>query len=143
MPDIHVIPEKSIFDRYSRSHFKSSEQRARLIWLWRNCLRLKPDVIHSHFGTTGWDDSFVVRLTKAKHIVTFYGFDVNMIPKQNPLWRNRYKALFQSADLFLCEGPHMAECIKALGCPQEKIRVHHLGVEVDKLSFKPRIMASR
>jgi colanic acid/amylovoran biosynthesis glycosyltransferase len=33
----------------------------------------------------------------------------------------------------------MAKCIKALGCPQEKIRVHHLGVEVDRLPFKPRL----
>jgi colanic acid/amylovoran biosynthesis glycosyltransferase len=84
LPNINVIPEKSILDRYSRSHFKAAEQRARLLWLWRNCLRLKPDVIHSHFGTTGWDDSFIARLTKAKHIVTFYGFDVNMIPQQKP-----------------------------------------------------------
>ena len=139
LPNINVISEGSLLDRYSHSHLKASEQRSRLFWLWRNCLRVKPDIIHSHFGTTGWDDSCVVRLTKAKHIVTFYGFDVNMIPQQNPSWIGRYKTLFQSADLFLCEGPHMAKCIKSLGCPQEKIRVHHLGVEVYRLPFKPRL----
>ena len=138
LPDIHVISKNSILGRYSRSKFSFSEQRARLIWLLLNCLWLKPNVIHSHFGTTGWDDSFVVHLFKAKHIVTFYGYDVNMVPIQNPIWRNRYRALFKSADLFLCEGPHMVECIKALGCPPKKIKVHHLGVDIDNLPFNPR-----
>jgi len=139
LPNIHDIPENSLLNRYSCSHFNAARQRSRLIWLWRNCLRLKPELIHSHFGTTAWDDSLIVRLTNARHIVTFYGFDVSMIPQQNPSWRDRYKVLFQSADLFLCEGPHMAGCIEAIGCPQEKIRVHHLGVDFDRLPFKPRL----
>lgn len=137
LPDIHVIPEKSIIGRYNRSHFKAISKLSRQLWLWNKCLMFKPDVIHSHFGTTGWYDSLIARLTKSKHVVTFYGYDVNMIPN-NPLWRLRYKALFQSADLFLCEGPHMSDCIISLGCSREKIRVHHLGVEVDTLPFKPR-----
>ena len=102
------------------------------------CHKTNADIVHSHFGPTGWFDSLVVRLTKARHVVTFYGCDVNMVPTQYPKWRNRYKALFKSADLFLCEGPHMAECLVKLGCPHYKLKVHHLGVEVDKILFKPR-----
>ena len=137
LPDIHVIPPKSLLARYGNSGMKGS-RLVRLFWLWLNCLKIRPDVVHSHFGTIGWYDSLVIRITKVKHIVTFYGDDVNMLPTQYPSWRNRYNSLFESADLFLCEGPHMAECIKKLGCQQEKIRVHHLGVEVDKIPFKPR-----
>ena len=40
--------------------------------------------------------------------------------------------------MILCEGPHMACCLKKLGCPSEKISVHHLGIEIDKIPFIPR-----
>jgi colanic acid/amylovoran biosynthesis glycosyltransferase len=33
----------------------------------------------------------------------------------------------------------MAECIIKLGCSPEKVKVHHLGVSVDTIEFKPRI----
>ena len=138
LPNIHVIPEKSLLDRVACSGLKGAKPLSRLFWLWRMCRRIKPDIIHSHFGNVGWFDSFIVRLTMAKHVVTFYGLDVNMVPKQDPRWPGRYKSLFKSADLFLCEGPHMAECLVGLGCPPDKVKVQHLGVEVDKILFKPR-----
>jgi len=138
LPIIHVIPEKSLLNRYGCSGLKGAKPLAGLFWLWRMCLKIKPDIVHSHFGPTGWFNSFVVRLTKAKHIVTFYGLDVNMVPMQNPRWLGRYKLLFKSADMFLCEGPHMAQCLINMGCPQDKVTVQHLGVEVEKIPFKPR-----
>ena len=33
----------------------------------------------------------------------------------------------------------MALCLAKMGCPQNKISVHHLGVETDKIRFLPRI----
>jgi len=138
LPNIHVIPEKSLLNRYGCSGLKGAKSLARLFWLWIICRKIKPDIVHSHFGTTGWFDSLVVRLTRAKHVVTFYGLDVNMVPVQDPRWKSRYKALFKSADLFLCEGPHMAQCLINMGCPQDKVKVQHLGVEVEKIPFKPR-----
>ncbi len=138
LPNIHVIPEKSLLNRYGCSGLKGAKSLARLFWLWIMCWKIKPGIVHSHFGTTGWFDSLVVRLTRAKHVVTFYGLDVNMVPVQDPRWKSRYKALFKSADLFLCEGPHMAQCLINMGCPQDKVKVQHLGVEVKKIPFKPR-----
>jgi colanic acid/amylovoran biosynthesis glycosyltransferase len=138
LENIHPIAEAPLLSRFRNSGLKGTKLLSKSYWLWMMCRKIKPDIVHSHFGTTAWFDAFIVRLTKAKHVVTFYGLDVNMIPTQEPKWKKRYKALFKSADLFLCEGPHMAMCINALGCPKEKIRVHHLGVEVDKIIFKPR-----
>jgi len=74
----------------------------------------------------------------AKHLVTFYGMDVNMTPKQDPRWLWCYKSLFKSADMFLCEGSHMAQCLINMGCSRNKVNVQHLGVEVEKILFKPR-----
>jgi colanic acid/amylovoran biosynthesis glycosyltransferase len=138
LPNIHVIRKKSLLSRYGGSGLKGASPMARILWLWRMCQKIKPEIVHSHFGNMGWYDSLVVRLMKARHVVTFYGFDVNMLPTQKPIWRKRYQSLFNSADLFLCEGEHMAGCLAKLGCPPDKAKVHHLGVEVDKILFKPR-----
>ena len=95
-------------------------------------------IVHSHFGNIGWANLGAVRKLGAKHVVTFYGLDVNKLPTQFPVWRKRYHQLFDEADLFLCEGSHMARCIVELGCPEHKVKVQHLGVDVERFKFKPR-----
>jgi len=97
--------------------------------------RCNPVILHSHFGDKGWYDLPIAKKYKLKHIVTFYGYDVNMLPTQQPIWKKRYKKLFDSADLFLCEGPHMARCLVKLGCAEEKIKVQRLGVEIENIPF--------
>lgn len=94
-------------------------------------------IVHSHFGNMAWANLGAVRKLGVKHVVTFYGLDVNQLP-QSPVWRERYPELFDEVGLVLCEGTHMAHCILALGCPQEKIHVQHLGVDVERLKFEPR-----
>jgi colanic acid/amylovoran biosynthesis glycosyltransferase len=80
----------------------------------------------------------LVKKLGVKHVVTFYGHDVNRMPKVQPIWVERYQELFQSVSQVLCEGPHMATCLQKLGCPPEKVAVHHLGVALDSLHFEPR-----
>lgn len=105
--------------------------------LYKTGQRIGAKIVHSHFGNIGWYNQPVVDQLGARHVVTFYGWDVNMLPRQ-PIWRRRYLDLFEKADLFLCEGSHMAQCLVALGCPTTKVRVQHLGVDIGKLTFKPR-----
>ena len=100
-------------------------------------------ILHSHVGSTGWYNMPLVSKTKVKHIVTFYGFDLSRLPKVEPVWKQRYQELFAEADLFLCEGPHMRECLIELGCPAEKVIVHHLGVRLESLPSKPRVWTVR
>jgi colanic acid/amylovoran biosynthesis glycosyltransferase len=100
--------------------------------------RVDADIIHSHFGNVGWTNLDAIRKVKARHVVTFYGLDVNQLPVKYPVWRKRYKRLFAEADLFLCEGTHMGRCLVELGCPAHKIKVQHLGVDVDSIVFRPR-----
>lgn len=95
-------------------------------------------ILHSHFGDVGWFDIPFAAKHQLKHVVTFYGLDVNMLPTKQPVWRKRYQRLFKEADLFLCEGPFMAQSLVALGCPQDKVLVHRLGVEVNKIPYVPR-----
>lgn len=99
--------------------------------------RCAANLVHSHFGHLAWMDLGAVRAIGARHVVTFYGFDVNKLPRRE-VWRARYRALFDAADLLLCEGSHMAQCLVDLGCPTTKLAVQHLGVNLEHFSFKPR-----
>jgi len=98
----------------------------------------EPHVLHSHFGPQGWKDMLLAKRLGIPHVVSFYGVDVSMFPQKKEVWRKRYIELFGHISAVLCEGPHMASCIKDLGCPSEKIHVHHLGVDLDDLPFRPR-----
>lgn len=95
-------------------------------------------VVHSHFGFTGYFCARAVRKLGLKHVVTFYGVDMSALPQTHPLWRERYKVLFENVDQVLCEGPVMAASVGRLGCPAHKLRVHHLGVRLGELPFRPR-----
>lgn len=96
-------------------------------------------LVHSHWGDAAWRDMPSVQRTRARHVVTFYGKDVNFLPVQDAVWHERYRSLFAHIDEVYCEGPHMRECIIALGCRPDKVKVHHLGVDVSDIRFEPRL----
>ncbi|MFQ5843764.1 MAG: glycosyltransferase [Planctomycetota bacterium] len=100
--------------------------------------RIGARVLHSHFGHVGWRDRDAARRARLRHVVTFYGQDLGYLPRLEPRWRPRYAEMFRGVDRVLCEGPHMAQGIAELGCPRDKVKVHHLGVDLDALAFRPR-----
>lgn len=109
----------------------------------RGCIEARgARLVHSHFGPRGCQDLAAVRRTGVRHVVTFYGYDVTFVPRQYPSWRRRYRSLFRRVDRVLCEGPFMAGTIAELGCPDEKIRVQPLGVELGSLACRPRARAA-
>jgi colanic acid/amylovoran biosynthesis glycosyltransferase len=46
--------------------------------------------------------------------------------------------LFEHGDRFLVEGTHMRDSLMALGCPDEKVGVQHLGVNLERIEFRTR-----
>ena len=98
-------------------------------------------IVHSHMGNQGWMDSRAVAAAGARHVVTFYGVDVGRLPQTDPRWHSRYAEMFESVGRVLCEGEHMASRVVALGCPQARVRVHHLGIELDRIPYEPRTRA--
>jgi colanic acid/amylovoran biosynthesis glycosyltransferase len=75
-------------------------------------------------------------------ITTFYGLDVNKHP-QKRYWRKRYDVLFDLSDRFTVEGPFMADSLVKLGCPHDKIRIIHLGVDINHLQSLKKDSASK
>ncbi len=134
VPNIHHLANTSIWSLLFRRSF--SERR--LSFLRRVGKKNNVNILHSHFADIAYRNIEAAAQAGLRHVVSFYGVDVNYMPTQDSSWKERYKALFQSIDRVCCEGHHMAGCITRLGCPEEKIRVHHLGVSVDEIPFKPR-----
>jgi colanic acid/amylovoran biosynthesis glycosyltransferase len=95
------------------------------------------DVIHCHFGTTASAPALLRDCLKlsAKVITTFYGSDVT----RYPLLRGAkcYSRLFSRGDHFLALSESMRARLIALGCPEQKLSIHHLGVCCDKIVFRP------
>ncbi len=137
-PRVHALKDlpawKHVWDRGMRFlHFRNH-----LRFLYDVTRRVKAHVLHSHFGYVGWRDLGVSQRLGIAHVVTFYGLDVLQYPTMDPRWRDRYREMFASIDMVLCEGPYMGQSIVALGCPPQKMRVHHLGIDLSLIPFEPR-----
>jgi len=101
----------------------------------RSILRENPAVlIHAHFGPTGFYSVNLKKMLNLPLVTRFYGYDVGRLPR-HPRWRKRYRRLFREGDVFITEGANMKHLLEAIGCPSEKIVVHHLGVEVDYIKY--------
>ena len=115
---------KNLFGYYPYFHSSLKKDRAHLV--------------HAHFGPSGY------YFLKLKHrfglplITTFYGYDLSLLPDQEPVWKERYRELFAQGDLFLVEGNYMKGSLEKLGCPGHKITVRQLGVDLSKLVFSSR-----
>jgi colanic acid/amylovoran biosynthesis glycosyltransferase len=136
--NIHCLADESEWRQVLDKGIRKLRLRRHLAHLIKVGRQTGAQIVHSHFGNVGWVNLGAIRKLGAKHVVTFYGLDVNKLPQQTPIWRKRYQQLFRETDLFLCEGSHMARCLVELGCPDHKVQVQHLGVDVDSLEFRPR-----
>jgi len=101
-------------------------------------MRDKPNLIHTHFGPSGYNLLKLKSIFKFSLITSFYGYDLSKLPHQNSRWKSRYKKLFKEGDCFLVEGHYMKKCLTELGCPGEKITVQHLGIDLNQIKFVPR-----
>lgn len=53
-----------------------------------------PQIVHAHFGTRGWESMTMKRWLKVPLVTSFYGYDAWLLPKSQPVWRERYHELF-------------------------------------------------
>ncbi len=135
-PNVHAFEEQSWWPKTHERILRRLHRGRRRPHLLRVARECGARILHSHFGYEAWRNAPVARHLNLKHVVTFYGVDVNALPQQG--WLRRYRSMFLKVDLVLCEGPHMARCIANLGCNPTKIAVHHLGVDCDHIPIAPR-----
>jgi colanic acid/amylovoran biosynthesis glycosyltransferase len=105
------------------------------LWL----VRRRPRLLHSHFGYVAAEDLALQRVLEVPWVVSFYGADVYQVGRLAE-WQQRYLRVFEAADRVLALGPVMARHLARLGCPERKLGVHALGVDVRGLPSQPRTL---
>jgi glycosyltransferase involved in cell wall biosynthesis len=100
--------------------------------------RLRPQVVHAHFGGDGWLISGSVRVPL---IVTLHGHDVTRQPSAPGLRGRRYRrnlrTVFDRASVLLAvSGPIRDQAIRH-GADPAKVRVHHTGIPIPAYAPAP------
>jgi colanic acid/amylovoran biosynthesis glycosyltransferase len=85
------------------------------------------DVVHCHYGPMGLRYGVAARLWNAPLVVSFYGYDTSRYPRERG--DAVYGPLFAQASTVTSLSDHMDARLRALGCPQERIRRVPLSVE--------------
>lgn len=99
-------------------------------------------LIHAHFGYQGCRCLRARQESGLPMLTTFYGADATQFVRL-AYWRRFYQRLFAEGEAFLVEGNALARCLEEAGCPPGKIRLHHLGVDLERLVFRERGPAER
>ena len=94
-------------------------------------------LIHAHFGFEGCRCLRAQRSTGLPMLTTFYGADASSHAALSR-WRERYIRLFAAGTAFVVEGGAMRRRLEEIGCPADKIRVCHLGIDLGRIPFQPR-----
>ncbi len=104
----------------------------------RFCKEKKADILHVHFGYHGLKSIGLKKKLKIPMVCSFYGDDAfSWIQKE--WYKKKIVHLFNEADRILVLGEYMKSWLMKLGCPEEKIRIHHLGVNLKEIRFEERI----
>jgi len=138
MPAVFSAQAKTKINKIFQKILRTSGFRMHEPLLKEKILTEKPNILHSHFGNYGYYNHQLAKKYDLKHLVTFYGVDVNMLPK-SLLWRKNYRQMFKQVDLVLCEGPFMAQAIEKLGCPKSKLQIQRIGINLKKIRFAKRV----
>jgi colanic acid/amylovoran biosynthesis glycosyltransferase len=105
----------------------------------RRLRHLAPCVLHSHFGDEAVEDLAFQQALGIPWVVSFYGADAYELGSL-PEWQALYHRVFDRSARVLVLGPAMKSRLEELGCPQEKIAIHPLGVDASNLPSSTRIL---
>ncbi|NET34312.1 MAG: glycosyltransferase family 4 protein [Cyanothece sp. SIO1E1] len=95
----------------------------------------KVDVLHAHFADVAWYYHELATKLELPLVISFYGWDYEMLSRMRPEFRHHIPSLFQRAAAIICEGPYGANLLAEKGCPKNKLHVVPLGVEVEQIPF--------
>jgi colanic acid/amylovoran biosynthesis glycosyltransferase len=101
--------------------------------------RRPPTVLHAHYGPNGAYHRHLARLLGCPLVTSFYGYDATkQVFFTERRWRRLYEKLFDEARAIVVEGPAMAERVRSLGCPPEKIEIIRLPADQELLTRSER-----
>ncbi|HSV43619.1 MAG TPA: glycosyltransferase, partial [Candidatus Bathyarchaeia archaeon] len=97
----------------------------------------KFDAAIAHYGTVANIFIDFKQLNpSARFLVFFHGFDMSAtVKKYGP---SIYKDIFHTADVFLPISKHWRNALLALGAPEQKLEVFHMGINPNHFAFRFR-----
>lgn len=108
------------------------------LWLEKQLRRDPPDLLHAHFGPTGCLYLPLAQKLDRPLMVTFYGFDYQKLLNRRPVFRKKYRDLFDRAARVVAASPTGCRALESLGCPPEKLAVVRPAPELARFPFAKR-----
>jgi len=137
---LHIISRTGYIGKAQRARFKLLGPNAELI---RMLARMRPALIHAHFGPDASNAVPVADALDIPLVATFHGYDATVSDEHLPkLYLRRRDRLKASADLFLCVSEFIRRSLLEKGFPADKLVVHYTGVDVDFFRPDPGIPRS-
>lgn len=100
-----------------------------------------PSLIHAHFFNDGIDAINLGRRLALPVITTVHGHDITKHGNTADVKKSAAR-LFDRADRIIAVSNFIAEQALALGCPEEKLIQHYIGIDLDKFSQPKRESAA-
>lgn len=101
---------------------------------WRRALATYgPVVLHAHFGWESIDARALARALGIPLVVTFHGMDI-AVQRNTRLERRQRAIAFRSAARIIAVSEFIASRLRAAGAPDDRIVVHHIGVDTERFS---------
>ena len=93
---------------------------------------LKPDIIHAHYIRR----ATLLAAASGFHpfVVTVWGSDILVAPKESKISRFIVKYVLKKADLITCGGEHIKKPLQELGANSQKIRTVYFGADTRKFN---------
>lgn len=150
--DARPFPKVAVFPRAGRFHpwrillrcWQGRRPGAALAAAWRierprlrrALERMRPDLVHAHFGPTGVLIAPVAQQLGIKCVTSFHGFDVTSVPREK-FWKKQYDLLWFQVAAFTGPSAHICGLLETLGARREKIVRISNGVHVSQFPFTP------
>ena len=132
-------------------NFSAIAQSLNVFSLGRSALTLRPmllsgffhekppfDVIHCHYGPNGIlaENLMKIGAVDGKLVISFHGYDLSRFVRQKG--DHVYRDLFARGDMFLPVNQKFRDELVRLGCDEQKIRIHRMGIDLDEFSYPDR-----
>jgi glycosyltransferase involved in cell wall biosynthesis len=102
-------------------------------------------LLHAHFGGGGIYALPFARRHRLPLVVTFHGYDVPLLGSGERLYPKYWAygllapAVLREMTLGLCASVELYELLRELGVPEARLRVHTLGIDVDRFAPGARV----
>lgn len=112
--------------------------------LWRRLREVEPSLIHAHFGVDGVYALPYKRELGIPLITTFHGYDATRSFRRHVTsgriggiqYALRQRELREHGDIFLAVSGFIRDRLIARGFPQDRVVVHHIGVDLDRFAYR-------